>query len=142
MNWEICDFQSSFLPALRQLYLETRIQTFSWLDPSTFQLSDFDTAIQGEGILIALSDGQPVGFISWWAPDNFIHNLYVDANFARLGIGKALLNQCLTQIGRPATLKCLQQNENALSFYRAQGWTIHTAGQSADGNYFLMALDQ
>src|SRR5207237_700136 len=72
------------------------------------------------------------------APDNFIHNVYVDPSFLQQGIGKALLDRCLVEIGRPATLKCLQKNTNALSFYQTQGWTIKDEGPSDDGPYYLM----
>lgn len=140
MIWQIHDMQPEYLTGLRQLYLDARRQTFSWQDGSKFKLDDFDAETKDEVILVAISENIPVGFISWWPPDNFIHNLYVDARFYRRGIGKGLLEHCLAKIGRPAALKCLQQNTPALQFYQSQGWRAHSAGQSDDGNYFLMLL--
>ncbi|WP_338874336.1 GNAT family N-acetyltransferase [Spirosoma sp. SC4-14] len=138
MTWQIRNMQPEYLMSLRQLYLDARQHTFNWQDISKFRLDDFDTATKDEEILVAVSGNTPIGFVSWWEPDNFIHNLYVDAGYYRQGIGKSLLEHCLTKIGRPAALKCLQQNTPALLFYQSQGWRVHSAGQSDDGNYFLM----
>ncbi|GAB3897639.1 GNAT family N-acetyltransferase [Spirosoma agri] len=140
MNWQICAVQPEYLDDLRQLYLESRIQTFTWLDASTFKRDDFDSATAEEKLLVAITDGKPIGFISWWLPDNFIHHLYVDPRFLHQGVGTALLRQCLANIGRPARLKCLQQNTNALAFYLAQGWRINEEGTSAEGAFCLMVF--
>jgi ribosomal protein S18 acetylase RimI-like enzyme len=142
MNWRIYDIQPEYLTDLRQLYLDSRVQTFMWLDVSTFKLDDFDKATQDEELLVAISDERPIGFISWWPPGNFIHNLYVDPRFCRQGIGKALLTRCLEKLDRPATLKCLQQNTNAVSFYQTQGWVIKEEGTSDEGAYFLLIFHE
>lgn len=141
MNWRIGKMQAAHREDLRSLYLQSRLHTFKWLDTSKFSLEDFDSATLGETVLVAVVGAKPVGFISWWVPDDFIHNVYVDPHFLHLGIGKALLDQCLAEIGRPATLKCLQQNTSALSFYQAQGWCIKDEGPSSDGPYYLMTYD-
>jgi ribosomal protein S18 acetylase RimI-like enzyme len=125
---------------LRQLYLAARQQAFTWLDASTFALADFDTVTRGETILVALQQEVPVGFIAWWPPESFIHSLFVAPEQVGKGIGTALLQACLAQISRPATLKCLQQNQQALGFYQRQGWIIREAGDSAEGPYFLLML--
>ncbi|RYF49885.1 MAG: GNAT family N-acetyltransferase [Cytophagaceae bacterium] len=138
MNWQIEEMQPAYRSDLQTLYLQSRIQVFTWLDTSEYSLSDFDSATLGETILVAVITQRPVGFISWWAPNNFIHNVYVDPRFLKRGIGKALLDRCLEGIGRPATLKCLQKNTNALSFYQTQGWTIKDECSSDDGPYYLM----
>ena len=142
MNWQIVDCQPEYLDALRRLYREVRIQTFVWADTSTFTLDDFDSATRDESVRVAISAGRPIGFVSWWLPDNFVHNLYVDPRVVRQGVGKALLNQCLAKLGRPATLKCLQKNTNAVAFYQKQGWQIKAEGQSAEGAYYLMMLTE
>ena len=141
MNWRIETMQAEHREDLKKLYLESRLHSFTWLDTSRFSLGDFDSATMGEAVLVAVDNERPVGFISWWVPDNFIHNVYVDSRFLHQGIGKALLNRCLAEIGRPATLKCLQQNTGALSFYLAQGWCIKNEGPSSDGPYYLMTYD-
>ncbi|QHV98213.1 GNAT family N-acetyltransferase [Spirosoma endbachense] len=142
MDWRICGMHTDYLADLRQLYLNSRTQTFTWLDASTAKLDDFDKATQDEVVLVAISDERPIGFVSWWPPDNFIHNLYVDPHFFRQGIGRALLAGCLEKLERPATLKCLQQNTNAISFYQTQGWVIKEEGTSDEGAYFLLIFHE
>ncbi|TGE23388.1 GNAT family N-acetyltransferase [Hymenobacter metallicola] len=141
MSWTIVDYAAVHTPALRQLYWQARRQAFTWLDAAGFQLSDFDTVTQGETVLVALQQKVPVGFIAWWPPDNFIHSLFVAPDVAGRGAGTALLRAALARMGRPATLKCLQQNAPAVAFYRARGWTIREEGKSAEGAYFLLSLE-
>lgn len=141
MTFTICDYDSAYADDLRQVYLASRRETFHWLDTAAYQPNDFDQATQDEVIRVALVQGKAVGFISWYAPDNFIHNLFVDKEHTRQGIGKALLLDCLAELSRPVRLKSLQQNVNALSFYQSQGWRIEAEGESADGPYYLMRKD-
>ncbi|WP_425615848.1 N-acetyltransferase family protein [Anatilimnocola sp. NA78] len=126
------------LDALREIYLRSRAATFFWTDAAKLQLADFDAATQDEPILVAMSGKEIAGFVSWWPPDNFIHNLFVDPAYLRRGIGRLLLHACLQQIGRPAILKCVQANEPAMAFYRAQGWTIAGEGTGDRGPYYLL----
>ncbi|UOQ74229.1 GNAT family N-acetyltransferase [Hymenobacter cellulosilyticus] len=140
MGCIITEYAPHHTEPLRQLYLAARQQAFTWLDSAQFALADFDTVTQGETILVALLQDQPVGFIAWWPPDNFIHFLFVAPAQAGSGVGKALLQACLAQIGRPATLKCLQQNSSALGFYQHLGWTIQDVGTSSEGPYYLLRL--
>lgn len=140
MSWVITEYAPHHTQPLRQLYLRARQQAFTWLDAAQFALADFEAVTQGETILVALDPAEPVGFIAWWPPNNFVHSLFVAPEQAGRGVGKALLRACLDQIGRPATLKCLQQNQSALGFYQRQGWTIQGAGDSPEGPYFLLAL--
>ncbi|GAB3687993.1 GNAT family N-acetyltransferase [Spirosoma flavus] len=137
-EWLTRTYQDTDLDELSRIYLEVRKSAFFWLDTSTFQRSDFEKDTEGEVIRVAVLDDKPIGFVSWWPPDNFIHHLYVDAAFANKGVGKALLTSCLLEIGRPATLKCLQKNRKAFTFYQAQGWKIVSAVDAAEGDYFLM----
>ncbi|QDU31803.1 putative acetyltransferase [Anatilimnocola aggregata] len=141
MSLEIRDFRPADLEPLRWIYLRSRAEAFVWLEPNSLLLQDFDVATQEEPILVAEQAGTIAGFVSWWPPENFIHNLFIDPAFTRQGIGRALLVECLTRIGRPATLKCVQQNANACAFYRALGWTIAAEGTGDHGAYFLMRKD-
>jgi len=123
---------------LQQIYLLSRRQAFHWMPLDAFHLSDFEKDTEGEQILIAEIDGQPAGFISIWMPDNFIHHLFVHPGFMKKGIGKTLLNAGIAQLGGRAALKCLKQNENAMSFYKANGWEITEEGSDGADSYFLM----
>ncbi|MEZ5589608.1 MAG: GNAT family N-acetyltransferase [Gammaproteobacteria bacterium] len=128
----------SDLNALREIYLESRKNAFDWMDSTEFSLEDFDRDTEGELIWVALRDDKPVGFISVWAPENFIHNLFIHPSALRQGIGSALLSVCLNNIGRPATLKCLIQNADARAFYLSKGWEIASEDDGPDGEYHLM----
>ena len=143
IRWQIRPKESEDVDELRRLYMEARLGTFArlGLNTSAFTLTDFDVVTEGEEIWVAVSDGKLIGFVSCWLPDQFIHSLYVDPGFLRQGVGKALLRECLSKLGRPAFLKCLQQNTNAIAFYKQQGWQIKSEGISHEGLYFLMTID-
>jgi GNAT superfamily N-acetyltransferase len=128
-------------PALREIFLSSRQRFFTWLEAGCMQLEDFDAATADEPILVAVLENQIVGFISWWPPNNFVHNLFAAPTFTRRGIGRKLLAACLAEIGRPATLKCVKLNELALAFYQRLGWRVAGEGASADGGYYLLQLD-
>lgn len=77
----IVEFRNQDLKALQNIFLEERKRTFTWQDISQFELEDFIKQTQGEYILTAFWNDIPVGFISIWMPNNFIHHLYVDYNY-------------------------------------------------------------
>lgn len=128
--------------ALQKIYLESRKNTFHWMDDSLFSLNDFDGDTDGECIWVTTVDNHPVGFISAWESENFIHNLFVHPSTTGGGIGSALLKVCLNRIGRPASLKCLEENISAKNFYLSKGWKIVSYGDGPDGQYQLMQLDE
>ena len=47
---EIEKYHRDYLPALRQLYLDSRSATFTWQDTNVFELSDFERDTDGEQI--------------------------------------------------------------------------------------------
>ena len=142
MTWPIIKHDSQHTPDLRRIYLQARQVAFPWIDPSTFKLLDFDQATQDEQILVATGQQSPIGFIAWWPPDNFIHSLFIDPLFTGKGVGKSLLQACLKEIGRPATLKCKSANHRALQFYYSQGWVpIHEA-EDSHSPYILLSFNQ
>lgn len=130
------------LPRLRQIYLTSRKATFTWISSMQYQLEDFDQATEGEVIWVAVVGDRPIAYISWWEPENFIHHLFVDPHFFHRGAGKALLQICLSKVGRPASLKCVQRNVQAIAFYQSQGWQITSAGTSTEGKYYLMIFHE
>lgn len=134
--------QSKDVASLRKIYLETRRLTFPWLKDQPLLLSDFDKDTADERIWICEYHGVLVGFIAVQPDEKFIHHLFVLTKYAGYGFGTQLLEQCLNEIGYPARLKCVSENEKALHFYKALGWkTIETA-YSSDGEYHLMELNQ
>ncbi|MCF2501202.1 GNAT family N-acetyltransferase [Dyadobacter chenhuakuii] len=131
-------YSNEHTEALRDVFFRSRCHAFYWVNPSEFQLGDFDQSIVGENVLVAVHESRPVGFVSWWAPGNFIHNLFVDPDFHGQGIGTALLDSCLKVIGRPATLKCLTANQSAMDFYLRKKWTVVEKGDSTEGEFLLL----
>lgn len=134
-------FEEADRENLRELFLESRRATFTWLDYETFQREDFDSATQGESILVAEVEGKIVGFSAVWEADNFLHSLFLHPDFLRQGIGSVLLAACMKDLGRPARLKCLCRNEKAIAFYQSHGWNIAERGSDPLGDYFVMRLE-
>ncbi|KAI9134194.1 GNAT family N-acetyltransferase [Acaryochloris sp. CCMEE 5410] len=142
MNFDTRPYQLGDLRYLREIYLASRTVAFTWESPQGYQLEDFDQATEDKVIWVAAVGDRPVGYISWWEPDNFVYHLFVDPHFTRRGIGSALLHRCLTQVGRPVSLKCVQRNTAAIAFYVSQGWRIVSSGHSPEGAYYRMVFDQ
>ena len=129
-------------PALAEIFLAARVQAFHWLDPSFFEISDFAAKTEGETIYLAeRGDGRPVGFISVWRLESFVHHLYVDPGHQRQGIGSRLLHSLDAWLPRPYHLKCLVANHPAREFYRKHGWTEQGRGSDALGEYLVMEYD-
>lgn len=110
-------------PALAEIFLKARRAAFDWQDPASFALDDFDAQTEGEIILLAENtDGLPLGFVSVWEPDGFIHHLFVDPAHQGEGIGSLLLDDLHAWLLLPYRLKCLARNTRALAFYAKRGW--------------------
>ena len=134
--------KSEDIPALRRIYLQTRAEKFLWLNQTDLTIDDFEKDTKGERIWVAEQNRQIVGFVSVWERDNFIHHLFVLPAFSGKRIGSSLLAACLESIGRPARLKCVSANTEALDFYRAKGWLTVSRGTSSDGEYALLQKNE
>ncbi|AXB58604.1 GNAT family N-acetyltransferase [Flavobacterium fluviale] len=134
---QIVEVQNKDYPILKKLFLNERIKTFSWLDTSEFQLDDFEKLTQGEYILAAIINDIPVGFISIWVPNNFIHHLYVDEKHQGKKIGTELLKAAIDVTKSAVTLKCLENNIKAVEFYKRNGFIEKEKGHSEHGCYIL-----
>lgn len=139
---EIAPIKKTDYNALRNLFLNGRKSTFSWLDTSNYQLKDFDKEIHGEEVLVASIDNVVIGFISIWMPNNFIHHLYVDKKYHRKGVGTQLLKAAIEKTKFPITLKCLENNTKAVAFYRRKGFIDKERGPSTNGDYILFELSE
>lgn len=124
--------------SLRHVYLEARLETFTWLNGSALNLEDFDKDTEDERIWVCEHSKRVIGFISLWEPDNFIHHLFILPEFFRHGYGSQLLEVCIANTGRPVELKCVSLNTSALQFYQSKGWRTISRGVSPDGEYQLM----
>lgn len=140
--FKIIEFRKSDINSLRELFLKVRQNTFVWADPTTFDLLDFDIQTKGEYILTALYDEKVIGFISVWMRDSFIHHLYIDEAYHKLGIGKALLKAAIEKTKFPIALKCLEKNKGAIEFYKKSGFIEKARGDNENGSFILFELNQ
>ena len=137
---KIIEKREEDIEALRDLYLKSRLMTFSWTDTSKFKLSDFEKDTEGEYILVALEEKMLVGFVSVFVADNFVHHLYVDEKYHNQNIGTQLLEAAFDKINSPIRLKCEENNTKAIRFYRQKGFVEKERGQSETGTYILFEL--
>jgi GNAT superfamily N-acetyltransferase len=137
---EISEGSQEDLTGLRELFLRVRQNTFSWLDTSAFNLLDFDKETIGEYILVAKDGRDPVGFISIWIADNFIHHLFVDEQHQGEGVGTMLINEAIERINFPIRLKCLESNIKAINFYKKNGFAEIGKGMSEEGAYIVFEM--
>ena len=124
--------------ALADIYYQSRIATFDWMNPDEIQLDDFHRDTKGEKVWVAELKGHVVGFVSFWEVEGFIHHLFVLPDYVSQGVGSQLLATCLNQMRKPATLKCVSANTNAWSFYKQKGWKTIDYGTSDGVEYQIM----
>jgi len=137
---EIKIFHSVNIDALRQLYLDARVSTFTWLNTQDFKLLDFDKDTEGEQIWVAVEEDEIVGFISIWSAENFIHHLYVRSENIGRGIGSALLAEAKQHFSG-LSLKCQVENKSAIAFYSSKGFIIDSTVDKGLESYHLMTFD-
>ncbi|AMV60533.1 acetyltransferase (putative) [Pediococcus damnosus] len=107
---------------LAEIYLQSRIATFSWVKNP--QSTDFIRDSKDEFILKAILDNRIVGFLSFYSQENFIHLLFIDPAYIHFGIGSQLLSAIRQLATAPVTLNCVRQNHDALAFYKTKGFKI------------------
>ena len=134
----IREMNGADINALADIYYQSRIATFDWMNPDEIQLDDFHRDAVGERIWVAEVKSHIVGFISVCEAESFIHHLFVLPAYASQGVGSQLLAICLSYISRPATLKCVSANTNGLSFYKQKGWKTIDYGNSDGVEYQIM----
>ena len=104
------------LAALERIYQQVRREIGSATG------AGFVADTLGEQVLVAEADGLPVGFVALYAPDAFVHHLYVAADWRGRGLGAALLTAATAALGPRAWLKVDAPNAAARAFYRRLGW--------------------
>ena len=141
MEIVVREFAEADRASLRALFVASRDAAFAWVPSGTHRAEDFDVTTKGERILVAVHQGDIVGFASIWEPDNFLHNLFVHPLFLRRGVGKILLKRCDKYFSDAPILKCIKANESAIQFYLSQGWSVRHEADGPDGGYLLMARE-
>ena len=84
--------------------------------------------LKENNVLIAELNGQRVGFLAM--REDFIDQLYVDADHWNQGIGRALLNHARSASPQHLWLFTLQVNHKARSFYQKNGFDAKKFGIS------------
>lgn len=125
------------LAELEQLFLVARRATFVLRSPEEFKIGDYKESVEGEEVWVAECQQQIVGFISWWRPDKFIHNLFIDPDWQKQGIGSLLLKKAEECLGFPLSLKIEMDNLSVGLFYKKNGFEyISTHPEPAD--YYVL----
>ncbi|WP_025682148.1 GNAT family N-acetyltransferase [Paenibacillus maysiensis] len=132
----IADYQQ-----LRQIYLDSRRESFHWANADEMSLEDFDRDTSEEKILLAEENDQVLGFASLYVPNRFIHNLFVHPTAVGKGVGKQLLQQSVAELGTPVTLKCVSDNHKALRFYKKQGWKTVVEEGEPGARYWVLVYE-
>ncbi|MEK1896777.1 MAG: GNAT family N-acetyltransferase [Rhizobium sp.] len=141
VKWTIRSPRQSDLERLADIYLAARRETFVWVDPASFRHEDFKAHTQGEHLWLAEApNGEAAGFMTLWAPDDFIHMLYVSKFWQGQGIGAALLAALPDWPHKKYRLKCLVKNDRANAFYRSKGFIVTGSGTSTEGDYEEMSF--
>lgn len=128
---------------LAQIYLAARRQAFHWVPPDRFTLADYEESVLEEEVWVASGPAaRPLGFVSVYLPEAFIHNLFVAPEHQGRGIGGILIDHVTARLDRPVRLKCLSKNLPARAFYERRGWTIEEEGDGYLGAYILYRFDR
>lgn len=130
-----------FLPpdqeALDRLFCLVHRLTFSGRPPEMFQPGDFQKSVAEDQVWVAEQDGVPVGFVSVFLADNFIHNLFVHPDAQGQGVGRQLLQTAESHLTLPMTLKVALDNQTAGAFYAKQGWSPVSIHEDAEEPFIL-----
>jgi len=117
------------LSACARLYVEIGRQDFHWRPRSYFKAADFLGYAEHEDVWVAVPDGAIVGFLSYFAPDHFLHYLFVDSAARGRGVGAALIAHVRAHYGARHSLKVDVPNEAARRFYARLGYFEVATGE-------------
>ncbi len=124
--------------AILQLYGRI-VRQAAWLPADARLQTDFASVSQEELVHVSFApDGLLKGFLSVYEADSFVHHLYVAPEFARQGVGTALLAFLHTRLPFPWRLKCVRANASALAFYSSLGWREVGSGDGEQGAYVVL----
>lgn len=121
-----------------RLYVEIGRQHFTWQPDSHFQADEFLRSASEEEVWIACRGRWIDAFLSYYAPEHFLHFLFVDRDRRGHGIGSALVGHVRQHYRTPHTLKVQVPNEAARRFYAALGYAEAGRGVSGGVGWLLM----
>jgi ribosomal protein S18 acetylase RimI-like enzyme len=120
------------MKACAGLYVEIGRADFHWRPRRAFRADDFLGYAEHEELWVAEPDGAVVGFLSYFAPDHFLHCLFVHREARGRGLGSALIAHVRAHYGAPHSLKVDVPNEEARRFYERLGY-VETDSGAMDG---------
>lgn len=108
----------------------------------SISIDEFERETEEDDILVALLNGQIVGYIAFYEPEYFVHHLFIDPKTQGEGVGTALLGHVANLAGSlPVSLKCQLDNRKALSFYAAFGFAqTDERGVNEYGDWITLVL--
>ena len=102
----------------------------------------FAVDCHGETLVIARNQaGEISGIASFFAPNQFLHVLYVLPRARRTQVGTELLKIIQKKYGTVFRLKCLASNKSARAFYLALGFEVVGGGTNEDGDYETLEIN-
>ena len=101
--------------------------------PRTIDAARFAIETADEAVILATIDGEILGFAALYAPDAFLHHLYVRPGAQRGGVGSALLLETIGRTNGALNLKCQLSNTRARAFYAKHGFIGGECGEDATG---------
>lgn len=110
------------LGACARLYVEIAEADFHWRPAGFFRAQDFLGYAEHEELWVAEPGGAIAGFLSYFAPEHFLHSLYVRRGARGQGIGAALIAHARAHYGAPHSLKVDVPNDDARRFYERLGY--------------------
>lgn len=93
-----------------------------------------------EEVFIAIEDEQPLGLLSLYRPEAFVHFLFVRDRGR--GVGAALLRHAQASVETPLSLKVATANVHAIRFYHREGFTEREQGDDGRGPWVRMTRVQ
>jgi ribosomal protein S18 acetylase RimI-like enzyme len=97
--------------------------------PRIIDVATFLAETADELVFVAEIGGAVAGFAALFAPEAFLHHLYVAPACHGAAIGSALLTRALSETGGPLSLKCQRSNVGAVRFYAQRGFTEFASGE-------------
>ena len=124
MSLSIRPYQDSDWPRLCAIHDAARKNELALAGLSDAFLP-LEVAAQREGLFdyalrVAELDGQAAGFAAF--TDDELAWLYVDPALSRRGVGRALVEHVLSEMGRPVSIEVLSGNAPALALYESCGF--------------------
>jgi GNAT superfamily N-acetyltransferase len=137
MSLTISKYHRKHRFACTAIFARAWAQTFPAY-PRDIDVDAFERETRDEIILIAEDHGAVLGFAAFYAPDNFLHHLFVDPAFQGRGVGAALIGAIKPIAMAPISLKCSVGNTNARAFYARLGFTQGETGEDTYGQWIRL----